>query len=504
VRLSYTAVRRPCCGGISAVVHQWPRGGDCGLRSGRYQHVREDLQLGARSDHGRLSASELRFVEWARKSAAALGTTKPCPPWDDLTPLGAMIGEASVVALSEAVHCGAEPLDFRNRVLQYLVEEHGFTAIAIESGIVESRTVYDYVRGGAGDLDTVLARGIGWTFDRLPQNEALIRWLRQYNRNPRHGRKVNFYGFDIPGSPPSSKANRGVDTALTEVLAYLHRVDVASAEVFHARLDSLLQHMRFDLQGLSGSPGYEQLSQTERDCLTAAVADLVTLLERCEARYTAASSVTDYAWAHRAAVGARHVDAWLRQVPVGWRHVGDPRKPRTEHISFFPVALDVRDRAQADNIEWIVRQEGPSGKILVFAARYHLSAAPVKSSFWRMNGTEREQEVAGSYLRRQLGSRLLTIGNVIGQARTDVSCGLHRAPRQSIDWLTGLVGMPLFLLDLRRAPVDIARWLQQEHELADESQALKLRLSSAFDVLLYIHDVSPASEGRALEATGSR
>jgi len=50
--------------------------------------------------------------------------------------------------LSEGVHGAAEPLEFRNRVLQYLVEAKAFTAIAIESGIVESRTVHDYVRGG--------------------------------------------------------------------------------------------------------------------------------------------------------------------------------------------------------------------------------------------------------------------------------------------------------------------------------------------------------------------
>jgi erythromycin esterase len=76
------------------------------------------------------------FLRWGRKAAAPLSRVTPGPPWDDLRPLGDMVGSATVVALAEAVHGGAEPLDFRNRVFQYLVEEKGFTAIAIESGSV--------------------------------------------------------------------------------------------------------------------------------------------------------------------------------------------------------------------------------------------------------------------------------------------------------------------------------------------------------------------------------
>ena len=58
-----------------------------------------------------------------------------------------MIGDKPLVALSEGIHFAAEPLEFRNRVLQYPVERKGFTAIAIESGVVEGRVVYDYVHG---------------------------------------------------------------------------------------------------------------------------------------------------------------------------------------------------------------------------------------------------------------------------------------------------------------------------------------------------------------------
>ncbi|MEO8452513.1 MAG: erythromycin esterase family protein [Gemmatimonadota bacterium] len=222
------------------------------------------------------------FLSWAKRALSPLAGVAPSPSRTDLAALGRMIGNASIVALSEGVHAGAEPLEFRNRVLQYLVERLGFTAIAIESGIVEGRTVHDYVLGGPGDLAAVLAKGISWTFDRLPQNEDLVRWIRDYNADPKHTRKVHFYGFDIPGSPGNPMANRGLRTGLDEALLYLGTVDATAAADFHARLDRLLPNVSLDPRSADG-PQYSRLSQPERDQMTAAIADLVALYERREA-----------------------------------------------------------------------------------------------------------------------------------------------------------------------------------------------------------------------------
>jgi erythromycin esterase len=442
------------------------------------------------------------FLKWARESLAPLATLTPESHRDDLAPLGRMIGNATVVALSEGVHGSAEPLEFRNRVLQYLVEQKGFTAIVIEAGSVESRKVHDYVRVGAGDLATVVAEGFSWTFDELPQNRALVLWLKEYNADPRHPRKVNFYGFDVPGSPGNPSANRGLESALTEALQYLARVDSTATAAFHTRLDSLLTNLRFDLRRPADAPGYDRLSATERDALTAAIADLIALLERREAHYMESSSVSDYEWAYRAAVGARQADEWLRQVPLGWRPVSGQLKFPSEEVKFLSAATDVRDRAQADNLDWIVRQEGPLGKILIYAHRYHLSTTPVKASWWLPDGAaEHPQAVTGTYLRRRFGKQLLTIGNLIGKG--EVNCAgfkccagpaqiLPPASSESIDGLAGELEVPRFLLDLRAAPVSVAHWLDQEHELGQGHDVLKLAVGRAFDVLFYLDSVSPA------------
>jgi len=431
------------------------------------------------------NAESSLFVEWARTASAPIVTVVPGAEYPDLQPLGKMIGDATVVALSEAVHAGAEPLEFRNRVLQFLVEEKGFTAIAIESGIVEGRAVHDYVRGGTDSLSDVLANGISWTFDKMPQNEALVRWLHKYNSDNNHSRKINFYGFDVPGSPGNPMANRGPETALTEVLAYLDLVDPAAAAAFRARLDALLPSIRLTTQQPE-VPGYQTLSQPERDTITAAITDIIHLLERREASYSANSSPSDYQWGYRAAIGAQQMDGWLRQIPLGW-------VPSDGFTSFFSVSTDIRDRAQADNLDWIIQQEGPAGKILVFASRYHLSKVPVFRGEAQSGATG--QEVAGTYLHRRLGVRMVTIGNLVGQGK--IGCAgfnmeLGEAVPGSIDDLAGEVGPALYLLDLRQAPDDISRWLHQQHQLSAGGDLLRVDLGNSFDVLFYINSVSPA------------
>jgi erythromycin esterase len=435
-----------------------------------------------------------RLLQWARGSLAPLATVVPGPPWEDLSPLAQMIGDATVVGLSEGVHCAAEPLEFRNRVFEYLVEHLGFAAIAIESGIAESRIVHEYVRGSNGDVSNVLEQGISWGMDRLPQNRALVEWMRRYNAS--HERKINFYGFDVSGSLASADAVRTHDTALKEALGFLGDVDAKACAAFRARLDPLMRSMHFTLQGSHHDAGYERLNQPQRDALTAAIADLIIWLERHEARYSAATSARGYAWGYRAAIGARQVDNWLRQVPVGW-NTSQTNTLQEALSTFYPAAADVRERAQADNLDWIISQEG-GGKVLVFASRYHLSSAALKPG---LGGEERAaQEVAGTYLRRRFGSRWLTIGNLIGEG--EVECGayrerLARAPAESVDGLMEQAGAPLFLLDLRTAPDPVARWLSQEHTLAAGAQTLKLPLLAAFDVLFYIDKVTPACRAAA-------
>jgi len=416
-------------------------------------------------------------IRWATAAKHPIRTTTTGGTAADLGPLLRMIGPARVVALSEAVHLGAEPLEFRNRLFQRLVERGGFTAIAIESGIAEGQVIHDYVNGAPGDLATVVDTGMSWTFGVAPQNRTLVEWLRARNRT---GRPVRFYGFDIPGSPGNPSVRRRLQTGVDVTLTYLARVDSAAADEIRTRLAPFLA-----LEPRTAIDAYSALAAPERDQITAAIADLNSFLERRGPLYRSRGSERAYQWARRTAVGARQTDNWLRQIPVGWKPTPG-RRP-----AWFTEATNVRDRGMADNIEWILDQEGPGARILVFASRFHIATAQVVN---RGPAATDTSTVLGQHLRARLGPSLITIGNLVGGGQW--GCGkfvfpVATPPKNSIDGTFAAVGTPLYYLDQRSAPETARAWLDRDRPLSEDA-GFTMSVGRSFDLLLYFDRTTPS------------
>src|SRR5690606_29966942 len=104
------------------------------------------------------------FVAWAKAHAAPLPACASIEKGADYRVIAASLGTARVLALGEPVHGAHEPLALRSCLFRYLVEEQGFTAIALEAGLHESRRLHDYVAGGAGDVHEVARSGFTWGF----------------------------------------------------------------------------------------------------------------------------------------------------------------------------------------------------------------------------------------------------------------------------------------------------------------------------------------------------
>jgi erythromycin esterase len=236
------------------------------------------------------------FQRWVAKSLHPVSDVDLDASTRELQAIERMIGDAKIVGLSEGAHAAAEPLIFRNRLFKHLVEHMGFDAIALESGIVESRVLNDYVTRGSGDFEAILPNGFSNGFDTFRQNGALIRWLRDHNaRLPPGAAKVQIFGLDVPGSPGNFDAARGPDTALLTALEYLRAVDAQAAADLQSRVGAFLPVLK-------GINGYGDLKEPARDSLTAAVADLVSLMERQRSNYIGRSSKDDFDWAVRAAI----------------------------------------------------------------------------------------------------------------------------------------------------------------------------------------------------------
>lgn len=141
---------------------------------------------------------------------------------DDHDALLDLVGNARFVLLGEATHGSHEFYAERARITQRLIEEKGFTAVAVEADWPDAWRVNQYVRGAGQDADGRAALG---GFERFPawmwRNTAVldfVEWLRRHNTA--HGAGVGFYGLDL----------YSMFTSIHEVLRYLEGVDPAAAQ----------------------------------------------------------------------------------------------------------------------------------------------------------------------------------------------------------------------------------------------------------------------------------
>lgn len=113
-----------------------------------------------------------------------------------------------------------------------------------------------------------------------------------------------------------------------------------------------------------------------------------------------------------------------------------------------------------------------------------------------------ERDVAGTYLHRRFGDRLVIVGNLIGKGEAACASAGYRqiltpAPAESSTGIAGAVGVPRYLLDLRTAPASVATWLDALRPLSGPYQYeyeifVDLPLRKAFDILFYLDTVTPA------------
>ncbi len=406
---------------------------------------------------------------WARENSIPLASVEPGSGFTDLQYLKPLLGSARLVALGEVVHGAHEFLALRNRLFEFLVEELGFTAIAVETGFTEAQAVGEYVEGGA--IDGPAAESVfQWTAPEVwSENQQLIDWMRDYNLRPYTSRKIRFYGIDLTGGRRG--AFRLPRSAADSALAYLARVDSALADRAHRDLViTLPQFNRTD---------YPMLETTERNALTAVLADLVSIFEREKLRFVAATGESDYEVAYRQAVVAQKVDAHFRALAAS------PNDQREAWI--------VRDQAMAANVQWVMEREGEAGRVLLFAHNWHVKTSPMSPEAYPELFPNRPATTMGEYLRPKLGDEMVVIGTAFGGGEGALDGAYQRADPESVDGLLGRIGPPIFALHLNTPSwSDAARnQFNRYRKVRFGDRYGELDVPSAFDVLIYVDTVTP-------------
>ncbi|WP_430039469.1 erythromycin esterase family protein [Peribacillus simplex] len=142
--------------------------------------------------------------------------------WDKLVQ---QVNNSKFVLLGEASHGTSEFYTARVEITKKLIQEKGFTFVAVEGDWPACQAINRYVKGY--DLATKSARDVLKSFDRWPTwmwaNEEmidLIEWMKEYNESGENQTKVGFYGIDI----------YSLWESMDEVIHYLKQIDSPDLE----------------------------------------------------------------------------------------------------------------------------------------------------------------------------------------------------------------------------------------------------------------------------------
>lgn len=392
-------------------------------------------------------APQLTVEEWIAANAIPFATTEARSGLSDLAPVRNLVGNARIVSLGEATHGSREFFTMKHRMLEYLVEEMGFTIFAIEANLPEADAVDDYVLHGIGDPRQALQGMYFWTWNTAEVLD-MIEWMREYNLRRGDRPPVRFRGFDA----------QVFTYAATKVEQYVARVDPPRAAEMVRQYECLRANKYHELP-----PG------TRFECSEKITEGLAMMTSRRE-QYIAASSVEEY-------------EKHLRYARV------------TEQAEDVQADRENRDRMMAENVEWLADVAHPGEKLVLWAHNWHVAA----------NGVGQ----MGLFLRERFGTDMVIFGFAFENGRFNARGidGLtdYRSVATPQDgWEKTFfvkAGKPLFFLDVRnpsaQSVVELFRrrltmWIigaVWAPSMLSSQHRWPVRLPAAFDVIIYIESV---------------
>lgn len=378
--------------------------------------------LDARAHAGSSPTAIARLV---REGAEPIEDIESC----DLRSTIERIGTSRLVLIGEATHGTSEFYRMRARLTRELVEEHGFTIVAVEADWPDASVVNRWAQA--------LPRAHlspGEAFQRFPtwmwRNREVtdfLGWMHAYNGSHR-GPKVGFYGLDL----------YSLFTSIRAVLDLLDRSDPEVASVARQRYGCLEPW-----QGMPELYGRAATMGRYRRCETEAISVLRDLLTRrlMEASLDGPSWLDAVENARLVADAERYYRAMYRGATESW---------------------NLRDQHMFTTLEAILAHHGPTSRAVIWEHNSHLgdASATERSSFGELNIGQlcRERFPSSTYI-VGFGTDHGTVRAAPSWDEPDVAMDVRPAHAASYERIFHQSGVAAFRLPLRSAPHALRREL---------------------------------------------
>lgn len=352
---------------------------------------------------------------WIRKEALPLADPESDGPPD--LALETLARRGLVFGMGEATHGTRDFALLVHRTLMGLARSGAVRAFGMEMDLVEAFRVDDYIQGEGEDPFPSLSPPF-----RVQEVRELLGALRNHNLGLGRASRIRFYGFDMmdPGK------------AYEYALRQFRKTDPHSAKVLEGNLKGLAMAKPFTGKKPPPAP----------DGWRSALDLLLKRMDARKGRLTGMMGETGFARQRQALVVLGQFLPMAVDVPKG---------------------LEARERAMAENIAWILRQEGLGARVLLWAHNGHIAKAAQGPCGFPTLGWRLSQDLGSAYV--ALGTAFsqgsFLAARTTGATIEPVTHTVEPLPRGTLDAALAAVGEPRLFLDLRKVPPSgpVRKWL---------------------------------------------
>lgn len=399
------------------------------------------------------------------KQAGALLESADSNSTADLVNLRGIVGDARLVGFGATSYTGAEMAALQLRMLRFLVEEMGFSALLIEAGQADARALDDHVLHGRGKLAELLPR-LGYFSLDTEEMAATVAWMRLYNEDKRHRTKLRIFGVDVQRTA----------AAATDVESYLTKVDRA----FALTVETTLSRLRTEGFGAE----LRKRPREEQEPVAADVESVAQRMDRNRRVYIAKTSWAEYTQARDDAASL----VWALRVV---RDPGQRSAAMADLASRTLAGLPRGARAALwTHSTQVSRRSADGGMGAILAGALKEDYVSIALTFYQ--GWVRAWDFTkGATLEH--GTKLFR---------------LPPAEPGTLEALLEAAGQPMFFADVRKAPGPLLAWFEARLPMrsvgtvfvTDRRARARTVVKDAFDGLVFVKKLSTVQ----LTETGKR
>ena len=283
------------------------------------------------------------FSNYTSDFDASTKHIRPLENAEDLDPLIRRIGDSRYVLLGEASHGTHEYYTWRAEISKRLIEEKGFSLVAVEGDWPDCFQINRWVKGMM-DADTSIKEVLS-QFKRWPtwmwanwEIAAFATWLKKHNNGLEQKEKIGFYGLDVYSLWESMEI----------IVNYLEKEDPDTAVLARQAADCFEPYREKD----SYASAYRGLNQKCRD----EVIQLLTEVRRKTEQYE-----------HEPEAG---LNAELNSLVLK-----NAEKYYEAMARFNSSSWNVRDSHMVETLNTLMEYHGHNAKVIVWEHNTHIGDA---------------------------------------------------------------------------------------------------------------------------------